>query len=157
MRHTAEGDFIVIDQSGVNAGLMGSENTLTALKRGVRGFVSNGGVRDTDEVILQQVPFWSRMVSQGMVQSRNRKVRLQTLRAGPSDYAATPQVENRGQVEPSFIGLEIGDIGHPDLIWTARGPAGGQPIARSGTAMTTVGSPRTTTMFLAAADPTGPH
>jgi len=64
------GDFVVIDQSGVNAGLMGSENTLTALKRGVRGFVSNGGVRDTDEVILQQVPFWSRIVAQSMVQSR---------------------------------------------------------------------------------------
>jgi len=70
MQHTTEGDFIVIDQSGVNAGLMGSENTLTALKRGVRGFVSSGGVRDTDEIILQQVPFWSQIVSQGMVQSR---------------------------------------------------------------------------------------
>lgn len=70
MQHIGEGDFIVIDQSGVNAGLMGSENTLTALKRGARGFVSNGGVRDTDEVILQQIPFWSRLVSQGMVQSR---------------------------------------------------------------------------------------
>ena len=66
----APGDFVVIDQSGVNAGLMGSENTLVALKRGVRGFVSNGGVRDTDEVILQAIPFWSRIVSQSMVQSR---------------------------------------------------------------------------------------
>ena len=64
------GDFVVIDQSRVNAGLMGSENTLVALKRGVRGFVSNGGVRDTDEIILQRIPFWSRIVSQSMVQSR---------------------------------------------------------------------------------------
>ena len=64
------GGFVVIDQSSVNAGLMGSENTLTALKRGVRGFASNGGVRDTDEVILQQIPFWSRIVAQSMVQSR---------------------------------------------------------------------------------------
>jgi regulator of RNase E activity RraA len=70
MQAIAPGDFVVIDQSQVNAGLMGSENTLTALKRGVRGFVSNGGVRDTDEIILQQVPFWSRIVSQSMVQSR---------------------------------------------------------------------------------------
>ena len=66
----AEGDFVVIDQSRVNAGLMGSENTLAAWKRGVRGFVSDGGVRDTDEIILQQIPFWSRIVSQSMVQSR---------------------------------------------------------------------------------------
>lgn len=70
MQEISEGDFVVIDQSSVNAGLMGSENTLAALKRGVRGFVTNGGVRDTDEVILQKIPFWSRLVSQSMVQSR---------------------------------------------------------------------------------------
>jgi regulator of RNase E activity RraA len=70
MNEIAPGDFVVIDQSGVNAGLMGSENTLSAWKRGVRGFASNGGVRDTDEVIVQKIPFWSRIVSQSMVQSR---------------------------------------------------------------------------------------
>ncbi|HEX9621618.1 MAG TPA: hypothetical protein VF989_15845 [Polyangiaceae bacterium] len=70
MNEIRPGDFVVIDQSGVNAGLMGSENTLAALKCGVRGFLSNGGVRDSDEVILQKVPFWSRLVSQSMVQSR---------------------------------------------------------------------------------------
>ncbi len=65
-----QGDFIVIDQSGVDVGLMGSENTLNCLKRGARGFVTNGGVRDTDEIIHQRVPFWSLMVSQSMVQGR---------------------------------------------------------------------------------------
>jgi 4-hydroxy-4-methyl-2-oxoglutarate aldolase len=65
------GDFMVIDVSGVDVGLMGSENTLACLKRGCRGFATNGGgVRDTDEVILQQVPFWSAFVSQSMVQGR---------------------------------------------------------------------------------------
>jgi len=70
MEEIEEGDFVVIDQSGVNAGLMGSENTLNCRIRGARGFVSNGGVRDTDEIILQKIPFWSRMVSQSMVQGR---------------------------------------------------------------------------------------
>lgn len=64
------GDLIVIDQSGVNAGLMGSENTLSCLRNGARGLISNGGVRDTDEVILQEVPFWSAICSQSMVQAR---------------------------------------------------------------------------------------
>ena len=64
------GDFIVIDQSGVNAGLMGSANTLGCLERGVRGFVTNGGVRDTDEIILQGIPYWSAFCSQSMVQGR---------------------------------------------------------------------------------------
>ncbi len=65
-----EGDFIVIDASGVDAGLMGSENSLIGIRLGARGYVSNGGVRDTDEIILQKVPFWSAIISQSMVQGR---------------------------------------------------------------------------------------
>lgn len=64
------GDFAVIDASGVDAGLMGSENTLACVRRGARGFVTSGGVRDTDEVIRQRVPFWSALVSKSMVQGR---------------------------------------------------------------------------------------
>jgi 4-hydroxy-4-methyl-2-oxoglutarate aldolase len=64
------GDFIVIDQSGINAGLMGSANTLGCLELGARGFVTNGGVRDTDEIILQGIPYWSAFCSQSMVQGR---------------------------------------------------------------------------------------
>jgi 4-hydroxy-4-methyl-2-oxoglutarate aldolase len=64
------GDFVVIDQSGLNVGLMGSNNSFGCFNKGVRGFVTNGGVRDTDEIILQKVPFWSRYVGQTMVQVR---------------------------------------------------------------------------------------
>jgi regulator of RNase E activity RraA len=67
-----EGDFCVIDQSGVDVGLMGSNNSLAGVKSGARGYITNGGVRDTDEVILQKIPFWSAMISQGMVQGRVR-------------------------------------------------------------------------------------
>ncbi len=70
MKEIEQGDFIVIDQSGVDAGLMGSANGLAAFGSGARGFVTNGGVRDTDELILQKVPCWSRFVSQSMVQGR---------------------------------------------------------------------------------------
>jgi regulator of RNase E activity RraA len=65
-----DGDFVVIDASGVDAGLMGSENTLACLRKGVRGFVTSGGVRDTDEIIMQEIPFWSAMISKSMVQGR---------------------------------------------------------------------------------------
>ncbi len=65
-----QGDFCVIDQSEVDAGLMGSNNGMDGLIKGATGYVTNGGVRDTDELILQQVPFWSRFCSQGMVQGR---------------------------------------------------------------------------------------
>ena len=70
MGQIKEGDFIVIDASGVDAGLMGSENSLIGMSLGARGYVSNGGVRDTDEIIIQKVPFWSAMISQSMVQGR---------------------------------------------------------------------------------------
>jgi len=65
-----EGDFCVIDQSGVDVGLMGSNNSLVGFGAGARGYVTNGGVRDTDELIIQQVPFWSPTISQSMVQGR---------------------------------------------------------------------------------------
>jgi len=72
IRPIQPGDFCVIDQSGADAGLMGSGNTLTCAGLGATGFVTNGGVRDTDEIIIQRIPFWSRLVSQSMVQGRLR-------------------------------------------------------------------------------------
>ncbi len=67
-----EGDFVVIDQSGVDVGIQGSNNSLEMFSKGARGFITNGGVRDTDELILNQVPFWSKMISQKMNQGRIR-------------------------------------------------------------------------------------
>ena len=64
------GDFCVIDQSGLDAGLMGSNNSLGGVRNGAAGYITNGGVRDTDELIVQKVPFWSAFVSQPMVQGR---------------------------------------------------------------------------------------
>lgn len=65
-----EGDVCVIDQSGIDAGLMGSNNTMDGVIKGARGYVTNGGVRDTDEIIRQKIPFWSAFCSQSMVQGR---------------------------------------------------------------------------------------
>ena len=70
MEDIQPGDFIVIDQSGVDAGLMGSNNSLGGVKSGAVAYVTSGGVRDTDELILQKVPFWSAFISQKMVQAR---------------------------------------------------------------------------------------
>jgi regulator of RNase E activity RraA len=40
------------------------------VRDGAVGYVTNGGVRDTDELILEAVPFWSVVISQSMVQGR---------------------------------------------------------------------------------------
>jgi regulator of RNase E activity RraA len=71
MDEIEEGDFIALDMSGVNVGLMGSENTLRCLARGSRGFILNGaGMRDTEEVIGSKIPVWNHFVSQAMDQAR---------------------------------------------------------------------------------------
>ncbi|MDD7662576.1 MAG: RraA family protein, partial [Eubacteriales bacterium] len=68
-----EGDFVCLDIAGLDVGLLGSNNTLACLKKGCVGFVTNGGgIRDTDEVIMQKIPVWSKHVSQGMDQARIR-------------------------------------------------------------------------------------
>jgi regulator of RNase E activity RraA len=64
------GDVVVIDQGNVDCGLMGSFNSLAFSMLGVRAYVIEGGVRDTDELIQQKVPVWSNFISQKMVQAR---------------------------------------------------------------------------------------
>jgi 4-hydroxy-4-methyl-2-oxoglutarate aldolase len=92
MDEIEDGDICVIDMSGVNAGLLGSANTLNCIKKGCRGFVTNGGgVRDTDEIILQKIPFWVPYICQGMVQgrlqydSRNCNVVIGGVTVSPGD------------------------------------------------------------------------
>lgn len=71
MKDIEDGDFIALDVSGIDVGLMGSENALGAKIAGTRGFVTNGGgIRDTDECIMEKVPVWSYFVSQKMDQTR---------------------------------------------------------------------------------------
>jgi 4-hydroxy-4-methyl-2-oxoglutarate aldolase len=68
-----EGDFVVMDVSGVDVGILGSNNTLDHKHKGCVGYLTNGGgIRDTDEVIHQGIPVWSKFVSQGMDQARIR-------------------------------------------------------------------------------------
>ncbi|MDR2547699.1 MAG: RraA family protein [Lachnospiraceae bacterium] len=67
------GDFVCLDVCGIDVGLLGSNNTLNCVNKGAVGFLTNGGgVRDTDEVILQEIPVFSKFVSQPMDQARIR-------------------------------------------------------------------------------------
>ena len=67
------GDFICLDVAGIDVGLIGSNNSLDCKKKGAVGFLLNGGgVRDTDEVIIQKIPVWSKFISQPMDQARIR-------------------------------------------------------------------------------------
>ena len=68
-----EGDFCCYDIADIDVGLMGSNNTLNARKKGVVGFLLNGGgIRDTDECVLEKLNVWSKHISQPMNQARIR-------------------------------------------------------------------------------------
>jgi 4-hydroxy-4-methyl-2-oxoglutarate aldolase len=119
MQEIQPGDFIVIDQSSVDAGLMGSNNGLAGVRNGARGYVTNGGVRDTDEVILEKIPFWSAFVSQPMVQGRlrfdamNVPVNVGGVQVNPGDIVVA---DGDGViVVPHQIAFEVAKYAHQEL------------------------------------------
>lgn len=60
------GTIVVIDAHGTgNVGFIGSNNALRWMSLGMAGVVTNAGARDTDELILQQVPVYSAYISHG--------------------------------------------------------------------------------------------
>jgi 4-hydroxy-4-methyl-2-oxoglutarate aldolase len=61
-----EGTVIVLDVNGDgDTGSVGSYNSLDWYSRGARGIVSNGGIRDTDEIIKQKIPVYLDMMNRG--------------------------------------------------------------------------------------------
>ena len=61
-----EGTVVVLDVNGDgDTGSVGSFNSLDWYSRGARGIVSNGGIRDTDEIIKQQIPVYLDMMNRG--------------------------------------------------------------------------------------------
>jgi regulator of RNase E activity RraA len=64
------GDFLVIDQGATDVGVMGSANSLAYKHLGVTGIVTNGGVKDSEELVREKVPCWSASLAHKMVQGR---------------------------------------------------------------------------------------
>jgi len=66
------GSVIVIDaESDRDTGTIGSNNILAWKLRGARGVVTSGGVRDTDEIILEKVPVYHKRFGRGIRPGRN--------------------------------------------------------------------------------------
>jgi regulator of RNase E activity RraA len=64
------GSFLMVDAAGTDCRIFGSNNVLAYINKGAAGICTDGGCRDTDEVILQQNPVWCRHISRTMVQGR---------------------------------------------------------------------------------------
>jgi regulator of RNase E activity RraA len=61
------GEIVVIDAAEVgDVGFIGSNNALGWINQGARGVVSNGGCRDTDELIVEHVPVYTRRIGRGI-------------------------------------------------------------------------------------------
>lgn len=65
-----QGDIVVVQSAGLPVGEIGSNNSLEWHAAGATGIVTSGGVRDTDECVLQGVPIFCRYRAQPMVQGR---------------------------------------------------------------------------------------
>ncbi len=66
-----EGDVLVMDGTGTrDTGYVGSNNAMGWLSKGAVGVVTNNGVRDTDELIKQQVPVYCNGFSRGIIPGR---------------------------------------------------------------------------------------
>ena len=61
-----EGSVVVLDVEGDgDTGSVGSNNGLYWYSKGARGIVSNGGIRDTDELILEKIPVYLDVANRG--------------------------------------------------------------------------------------------
>lgn len=88
------GHAIVIDASGDgDTGSIGSNNALGWVARGARGVVTNGSVRDTDEIIKQEIPLYVDHLERGrgirpgrnMIESVNRPIEVGGALVRPGD------------------------------------------------------------------------
>lgn len=89
-----KGSVIVLDVQGDgDTGSVGSNNGLGWVSRGAVGIVSNGGIRDTDEVIKEQIPVYLDHANRGRgirpgrneIESFNKPVTVGGVLVNPGD------------------------------------------------------------------------
>ena len=94
VEHIRPGSVVVIDASGNgDTGSVGSYNALAWYARGARGIVTTGSVRDSDEIIKQQIPLYMDPHQRGrgirpgrnMVESVNQPVEIGGALVRPGD------------------------------------------------------------------------
>ncbi|MBN1400172.1 MAG: RraA family protein [Anaerolineae bacterium] len=93
-----EGDLIVIDGHDLHVGYIGSNNALGWIAAGAVGVVTNGGCRDTDELIMEKVPVYSRLI-------------CKTIRPGRLEFVGEQEIVTVGgvMVRPGDLVVADGD------------------------------------------------
>jgi regulator of RNase E activity RraA len=87
------GNVVVIDAQGIeDTGFIGSNNALNWRSRGMAGVITNGSCRDTDELIVQKIPVYSKFQGGGTRPGRieagaiNRPVVVGGVTVRPGDF-----------------------------------------------------------------------
>ena len=109
------GTIFVIDAQGVtNTGFVGSGNALGWKSKGMAGVVTNGPCRDTDEVVVERIPVYSRHIGGGTrpgrieVESFNRPVVVGGALVIPGDFIIA---DGDGvQVVPRAVAEKVAEI-----------------------------------------------
>ncbi|MFC2125561.1 RraA family protein [Bacteroidota bacterium] len=94
VEHIKKGTVLVLDVQGDgDTGSVGSNNGLGYIVKGAVGIVSNGGIRDTDEVIKQRIPVYLDYENRGRgirpgrneIESVNKPVTVGGVLVNPGD------------------------------------------------------------------------
>lgn len=120
--HIKPGTALVIDNSGVkDAGSTGSYNIMDWTRRGMTGLISAGGVRDTDEIILQRNPVYTDYLDRGRGERIGRNELLdvqQPVVVGDVTVYPGDMIVADGDgvvVVPRRVAVRVGQIAYQEL------------------------------------------
>ncbi len=123
MEHIKEGSVIVIDNKDDNdTGSTGSFNIMTWQDAGAVGVVSAGGIRDIDEIILQQNPVYTNYYDRGRGEriGRNEIIDVQRpvvvggVLVHPGDVVVADS--DGVVVVPRRVAVRVGQIAYQELV-----------------------------------------
>ncbi len=119
------GDFLVLDLSGLEVGLWGSNVGLKAVTMGATGVAIDGGCRDTAEVALQECAVWARHRAKTTVigrlefESLNHTVNLGGVKVSPGDIVVAD--DDGVIVVPQAVAAEVARWAKKELDGDKRG------------------------------------
>lgn len=121
--HIKEGSVVVIDNSDDNdTGSVGSKNIMDWQIAGARGVVSEGGIRDNDEIILQKNPVYTNYNKRGRGEriGRNEVIDVQrpVVVGGVLIYPGDVVVADSDGVVvvPRRVAVRVGQIAYQELV-----------------------------------------
>ena len=100
--------------------------------------VIGGGVLAAAIGMMDQA--WRRLLAlDGHGQGRDRQVRAHVVTHRPANDLSGEKIEHDSQIEPSFLGWDIGYVSEPDLIKPLGGEFPGEPVGGNGPIVAAVG------------------